>query len=168
METLGVRRLDANLVYQELLELSAGEATVDQVKDLIFTLNSQIETEENDSVEFSRLPILPVRDFGGNVSLDANGTGFAIVDRKKLHDIFRGRVKLLDFSLEEVCQLRPFIRWAGIEGRYLSRLVKETSTLNSTDKRPISDPYQDLKKKAYGLLRYCYPFSPNVFFSTFS
>lgn len=158
VETLGVRRLDANLVYQELLELSAGEATVDQVKDLIFTLNSQIETEENDSVEFSRLPILPVRDFGGNVSLDANGTGFAIVDRKKLHDIFRGRVKLLDFSLEEVCQLRPFIRWAGIEGRYLSRLVKETSTLNSTDKRPISDPYQDLKKKAYGLLRIAYHF----------
>ncbi|OTA86918.1 hypothetical protein M434DRAFT_399722 [Hypoxylon sp. CO27-5] len=165
LNKLGVRKLDANVVYQELLELNLKEATVDHVKDLLWTMNSQLEldTPKGSAETLLKRPIIPIRDVGGRVSLQSSSTEFAIVDRKTLDEIFGRRVKALDFTTNEICQLRAFIKWAGLEDRYLSRLVKETSVLDSGVKVPISDPRQDISKKAYGLLRIASNFnSPRV------
>lgn len=165
LNKLGVRKLDVDVVYQELLELDLKEATVDHVKDLLWTMNSQLEldTPKGSAENLLKRPIIPVRDVGGRVSLQSCNTEFAIVDRKTLDEIFGRRVKVLDFTTNEVCQLRPFIKWAGLEDRYLSRLVKETSVLNSGVKVPISDLTQDISKKAYGLLRIASNFnSPRI------
>ncbi|KAI0835964.1 hypothetical protein F5Y06DRAFT_114649 [Hypoxylon sp. FL0890] len=165
VEKLGVRMLDANIVYNELLELKPEEATVEHVKDLLRTMNSQLELDapQGSAADLLKHSIIPVREVGGRVSLQSSGTEFAIIDRKTLGEIFGRRVKALDFTTNEVCMLRPFIKWAGLENRYLSELVKETSVLNSGVKVPISDPTQDISKKAYGLLRIAANFnSPRV------
>ncbi|KAI1773105.1 hypothetical protein F4818DRAFT_443468 [Hypoxylon cercidicola] len=150
VEVLGVRGVDANLVYNELLELKPTEASVGHVKDLIWNLNSLLEIEHPN---FSKLPLLPLR-FDGRAFLPLfDNSEFAILDRKPLVPIFGDKITLLDFTYQEVFQLKPFIEWAGLEDRYLSRLVKETSTLDSSDKLPISDASQDVRTKAYGLYR---------------
>ncbi|KAI1137757.1 hypothetical protein F5Y05DRAFT_386264 [Hypoxylon sp. FL0543] len=162
---LGVRMLDANVVYNELLELKQEDATVEHVRELLWTLNSQLELDapQGSAEALLKLPILPVREIGGRVNLQSFDTEFAIIDRKPLGEIFGHRVKALDFNTNEVCQLRPFIKWAGLEHRYISRLVRETSGLNSGVKVPASDPMQDISKKAYALLRIAAHFnSPRV------
>ncbi|KAI1099079.1 hypothetical protein F4804DRAFT_345801 [Jackrogersella minutella] len=148
VEKLGVRLLDANVVYNELLELDLNKATVEHIKNLVWTLNSQLEIGIPDASAETLLQrcILPARDISGEVSLHPSTAEFAIIDRKDLGEIFGSRVK-----------------WAGLEHRYISQLVKETSVLYSGDKAPISDPTRDVSKKAYGLLRIATHFkSPRV------
>lgn len=162
VNTIGVSRLDANVVYQDLLELNPREAAVDDVKDLLRTMSSQIEIKspESSAAELFQRPILPVRDVNGRVTLRSSDTDFVIIDRKRLGDIFHDSVKMLDFSFSEVCHLHPLIRWAALEDRYISRLVKETSVLELGARTHISDPRQDIKKKAYSLFRYGYQPQP--------
>ncbi|KAI0850576.1 hypothetical protein F5Y00DRAFT_232702 [Daldinia vernicosa] len=165
VEKLAVRVLDADIVHNELLELKPEEATTERVKDLLWTFNSQIELKDfNTSPEkLLERRILPVRDVGGNVALHSAETGFGIIDRKKLGDAFYDKVKILDFTVNDVVKLKPLIKWAGLEDRYLSRLVQETSGLDSGLKTPISDPIQDIRRKAYGLLRIATHFkSPRI------
>jgi hypothetical protein len=55
--------------------------------------------------------------------------------------------------MQEICRLAPFIMWAGLEMRYLSRCVRESSRVAGVIERPISERNRDIKTKAYGLLR---------------
>ncbi|KAI5865504.1 hypothetical protein GGS23DRAFT_559520 [Durotheca rogersii] len=161
---LGVRMLDANIVYNELMGLEPDEAAVERVKDLLWTLNSQLEfgPPEGSADILLQHHILPIRHVGGSVSLDSSRAEFAIVDRKTLDDIFGRRLKVLDFTANEIHKLENFLKWAGLESRYLSRLVKESSVLDSSDKLPISDPTQDICKRAYGLLRIAVHFNSSL------
>ncbi|KAI1655267.1 hypothetical protein F4813DRAFT_186285 [Daldinia decipiens] len=165
VEKLAVRVLDADIIYNELLELDPEEATTGRVKNLLWTFNSHIELENfNTSPEkLLKRRILPVREVGGKIALHSAETSFGIIDRKKLGDIFYDKVKILDFAVNDIVKLMPLIKWAGLEDRYLSRLVQETSVVDSGLKTPISDPIQDIRKKAYGLLRIATHFrSPRI------
>ncbi|RYO86238.1 hypothetical protein DL764_009033 [Monosporascus ibericus] len=150
---LGVRRLEASIVYSELLALSAEEATVTHVKDLMWILNSQLEIEPLDCSpqDLLRRPILPVRGVDGRVSLQPEDAGFAIVDRKRLGEIFHDDIPFLDFTIHEIRQLKPLLMWASLEDRYLSRLVRETSALESRGTFSISESKQDIRRKAHGI-----------------
>ncbi|OTA98084.1 hypothetical protein M426DRAFT_17772 [Hypoxylon sp. CI-4A] len=152
---LGVRLLDADVVYQELYQLRPEESTVEHVKDLLWALNSQFEFKppRGSAEDLFKRPILPVQSTLGVVSLHAADTDFAIIDRKKLDGIFRSKIQALAFTVSETRQLEPLIKWVGLEDRYLSRLVKEASVLDSGIKIPLSDPNQDVKRRAHGLLR---------------
>ncbi|KAI1385608.1 uncharacterized protein F4822DRAFT_413682 [Hypoxylon trugodes] len=165
VEKLGVQRLDGAVVYNELLRLNVEEASVDQIKDLFWTLNSQLELAplNKPAEDLLQKPILPIRNCNGQVTLNSSDVEFAIVDRDRLHDMFGGKMKLLDFTKNEICHLGALIKWAGLEDRYLSWMVKESSDLDSGVKIPISDPTQDVSKKAYGLLRIATHFkSPRI------
>ncbi|KAI1799715.1 hypothetical protein F4811DRAFT_565353 [Daldinia bambusicola] len=165
VKKLGVCVLDADIVYNELLELDPGKTTVQYVKDLLWMFNSQIELGHPKGAPEKVLKrrILPVSDVGGQVALYSAETEFGIVDRKSLGDSFNSRVKLLDFNVNEIVKLKPLIQWAGLENRYLSGLVQETSVLDSGFKVPISDPIEDIGKKAYGLFRIAAHFkSPRI------
>ena len=54
---------------------------------------------------------------------------FAIIDRQHYALHFKDKIKILDFSMEEVRRLKPFIKWAGLTDRYLSRLVTERTVV---------------------------------------
>ncbi|RYP77160.1 hypothetical protein DL770_007110 [Monosporascus sp. CRB-9-2] len=153
VDILGVRRLEASIVYSELLALSAEEATVTHVKSLLWILNSQLEMEPLDCPpqNLLRRPILPVRGVDGRVSLQPEDAEFAIVDRKRLGEIFHDDIPFLDFTINEICQLKPLLMWASLEDRYLSRLVRETSALESRGTFSISEPRQDIRRKARGI-----------------
>ncbi|RYP39352.1 hypothetical protein DL767_002263 [Monosporascus sp. MG133] len=119
VDILGVRRLEAGIVYSELLTLSAEEATVTHVKNLMWILNSQLEVEllGCSPQNLLRRPILPVRGVDGRVSLQPGDAEFAIVDRKRLGEIFHDNIPFLDFTINEICQLKPLLMWASLEDR---------------------------------------------------
>ena len=71
--------------------------------------------------------IFSVRHPGdGEIKLvSATESEFVIIDREFLMAQFEGKIKLLDCTLSEVRQLRPFFEWANLEQRYLSRTVNK-------------------------------------------
>lgn len=79
---------------------------------------------------------------------------FSIKDRQNYWESFKGQVWMLDFTLEEVSELGPFLRWLKVEERYLSRSVSETSSFGGVDEMSSVDLTRDLQKRAKALLRY--------------
>ncbi|KAK3331475.1 hypothetical protein B0H66DRAFT_487633 [Apodospora peruviana] len=160
VNTLGVRTLTLQMVYDELLQTNSSRSTVDEVKNLLWSFNALLQTEPDrllDPQPLLNASVFPVRYPGdGGTSLRSPDTvEFAIVDREHLAARFRDKIKMLDYSLEDVRRLKPFLEWAKLEHRYLSASVREITSLSGGEDttRPITSPNRDLKRKAYGLLR---------------
>lgn len=159
VEELQVTRLTTQSLFDELLSLCDEEPAVGHVKQQLLTFSSLLrEAKPGDlpAAVPSRLlkkPLLPVRHTSGKVSLLPARTGFTIIDRAGPMVGFRDMVKTLDFSMQEVHDLEPFIRWACLEDRYLSRMVQETPDLGFGEKFRVLDPRYELKRKAHGLVR---------------
>ncbi|SMR45238.1 unnamed protein product [Zymoseptoria tritici ST99CH_3D1] len=79
--------------------------------------------------------------------------GMGVGDRDYLIKQFSGLIKLLDFEMEEVQDLRPFLEWTRIANRCLSVAVKERTFVGPGSTRPVVLSNLDLKRKAYAFLR---------------
>ena len=152
---LGVKTLNLQMVFDKLKEQGAGQSSIKEVKKTIWALNSLLQSEKRHPSPKAILEssVFPVRYPDGNVELRTSATAFAIADRKHLYDPFSNQAKFLDFSTNDILRLEHFLKWAGLENRYLSRSVKEISTLRGDPDKPISHPDRDVSPKAHGLLR---------------
>ncbi|EXJ63403.1 uncharacterized protein A1O5_11452 [Cladophialophora psammophila CBS 110553] len=152
---LGVSELSLDMVLDELIEKGARQASVKEVKDTLRTLALLLSS--NTSVASSRRilnsRVFPVRYSNGKVALRTSTTDFGIVDRQRLGELFARKATLLDFSLDEVRQLKPFFAWSGLENRYLSNMVKEISRVDGGEPDLITDRDRDICWKAGGLFR---------------
>ncbi|KAH6999499.1 hypothetical protein EDB80DRAFT_724771 [Ilyonectria destructans] len=158
IDFLGVDTLNLQIVYDELLHLGRSPSpSVDQVKQQIQSFNgllSDVSSYPKVKPEpLRRAKIFPVHFPGGEVKLFTGETNFAIVDRVTLGVYFAGQVKTLDFDLNEVHEIVPFIQWLGLEERYLSRSVKEISTVDQTDLRPVTPSEEKIRPIAHSLCR---------------
>lgn len=150
--------MSLSTIHDQLLRTCAsGSATVGRVKELLTSFNSLLPAAKTQPTpdKLLKCEFMPVTlCLFGESDLCTSETEFFIADRADLFTAFGERVPCLDFSLQEVCQLRPLIVWAGLESRYLSRCVHEASRVEGGVEMPISNPDRDVKRKAYGLLRY--------------
>lgn len=142
------------MVYDELRQ-SSGNNTV-ETKVAVLSLNGLLQTETTrlDPEPIRQAKVFPVRYPTGTVVLSSVSVDFAIGDRDKLKTMFRDKVALLDFEMEEVRRLRPLIEWLKLQDRYLSNSVEESTFILGDSERPISTPNRDLKRKAYHIARY--------------
>ncbi|KAF5878202.1 uncharacterized protein Bfra_000367 [Botrytis fragariae] len=84
---------------------------------------------------------------------------FAIVDRKEHGNVFKNKINVLDFSLEEVHSISQFLVELGLEGRFTSRAVKEDTKIED---RLLNDALtKDLRRKAYAICRYATHYGSN-------
>ncbi|KAJ0152697.1 Benzoate 4-monooxygenase [Fusarium oxysporum f. sp. albedinis] len=154
---LGVQELTLDMAYDELKEMGSRvpPPSVAAVKETIWALNSLLDTTADppDEEPISRGTVFPVRCPNKSVKLQSGRTQFAIADRKALGDIFAPQAKMLDFTLDEVRRLRPFLSWLDLESRYLSTSVREISTVAGglMDKLQYRD--REFRQKADGLFR---------------
>ncbi|CZR37438.1 uncharacterized protein FPRO_02302 [Fusarium proliferatum ET1] len=150
---LGVKLLTLQMVYDELRQ-SSGNNT-EETKVAILSLNGLLQTETTllDPEPIRQAKVFPVRYPTGTVVLSSASVDFAIGDRDKLKTMFRDKVALLDFEMEEVRRLRPLIEWLKLQDRYLSNSVEENTFILGDSERPISTPNRDLKRKAYHIAR---------------
>ena len=152
--TLGVKTLTLQIVYDDLLEMSE-QATIEETKAKIWSLNAFFHTE-NDYVDpkpLSKRPIFPVVYPDGTNALRSAATQFVIPDREHLASRFRGKIKILDFSQEEVRHLKAFFEWANLSHLYISAAVKELTSLSGETTRLSPSPNRDLRRKAHAILR---------------
>lgn len=156
LEVLGVKTLTAQMAYDGLKQTTP-DAPVARVKNTIESFSSLLRVEPNRHLDPGKLlqaAFLPVRYPDGSVALRSTEVDFAIVDREYLGELFRGRVKLLDYSLEDVRRLTPFLQWAGLEHRHLSRCTREITSASSEARRSIKMRSRRLKSKAHAILRW--------------
>ncbi len=130
---------------------------VSEAKETLGVLSSFLEAGEgqpSDPKDLLKARIFPVRQPQGTVELVTADVEFAIPDRKHWAEAFGGKVRILDFSLGEVQRLKPLLRWAGLESRYLSAAVQEGSGISRLGCAPLRDSRKDIPPKAHALFRY--------------
>ncbi|KAK4209476.1 hypothetical protein QBC37DRAFT_391255 [Rhypophila decipiens] len=160
IDKIGVQTLTLEMIYDELIQVHHHERTVDDIKNVIWSFNSLLQTEPAERHQLDPHPLLAARVFavkypeGGKRLVSAAETEFAIIDRDSMAARFEDKIKLLDYTLAEVRQLKPFLEWANLEHRYLSRSVKDiTSVSSGALSRNVSASKRDVKRRAYALLR---------------
>lgn len=160
-EVLQVPSLNLTMIYEELLGGLSSGSTTERVKDLLLNFSLLLPAEANPPPpkRLRQSQIFPIKPPGrNNTTLGTGKTEFFVVDREDLFIAFGDRVQCFDFSMKDVCRLRPFIDWIGLESRYLSRCVEEVSKVRGGTEWPIRESKRDIKNKAYGLLRYIPPY----------
>ena len=141
-------------LVQGLCSLAQGQPSIADVKEMIWAI-SAMDPEKRDLIPLVPCNILPVRRVrhgSAEVSLQICGSNFSVVDRTKLADIFREHVGFLDFSLEEVRQLDPFLQALDLSKKFLSCVCTE-ETACSDDGALDVDLAENFKNRAYDLLR---------------
>jgi len=148
---LGVKTMTARMVYDKL---KGTDLSLEDAKQTLHTFNSLLLVSVRD--EFDPVPILeqkvfPVRFPKGEVRLQTGGSDFALIDRQSLGDDFRDVARFLDFNVDDIRTLQPLIKWTGLDDRYLSKAVKEISSVAPDETRPISSPNRNIHSKAQAL-----------------
>jgi hypothetical protein len=153
---LGVKLVDLKMAVDELKEAGSRERTsVAEVKESIWTVNSLIPSSANcpNPGAIARNRIFPVKHPNGAVTCASITTEFFVTDREPLRECFETVVKLLDFTLEDVVKLGPFLDWVRLGDRYLSHRVKEIASFHGGEATPILNPNRQIKNRAHALLR---------------
>ncbi|KAF4452438.1 hypothetical protein F53441_4718 [Fusarium austroafricanum] len=154
---LGVQELTLHMAYDELKEMGSRvpPPSVAAVKETIWALNSLLVSTGGlpDEEPILLGAVFPVKYPNRSVKLQSGRTQFAIADRKALGDIFAPQAKMLDFTLDEVRRLRPFLSWLDMESRYLSTSVREISTVAGGRMDKLRYPSREIAQKADGLYR---------------
>ncbi len=158
-KVLGVKQVDLMMAIDELKHTgSRPSVLVPEVKQSIWTVNSLLSTETSlpDPSDILNSSIFPIRYPHGDVTCRSVSTEFFVVDREQLSQNFATKVKFLDFSLEDVVRLRPFLHWAGLQSRYFSRCIKEVTSFPGEGASPISSTDVQIRYRAHPLLRFVY------------
>ncbi|GFF84697.1 conserved hypothetical protein [Aspergillus udagawae] len=154
-ELIGVQTLTLQMVHDKLVGQGSGKLSAEEVKQTIWLLNSYMQDENNlpDPRQVLTAKVFPVRYPTGSVELCSSAVDFAIADRKHLLVSFSNKAKFLDFNVNEIARLEPFLQWTGIHRRYLSSLIKEISTVRGDSHKSLTSSDRNIARKAYGLLR---------------
>jgi hypothetical protein len=155
IDTLGVQTLTLQMAYDDLLETSS-QATMKEIISKLWCLNALLSTDDTyvDPKPLLQKPIFPVVYPDGSKALRSADTQFAITDREHLASRFRGKIRILDFTQEEVRSLKIFFDWANLSHCYLSASVKELTSISGETAPFIPSPTRDLNRKAHAILRY--------------
>ncbi|KAB5566357.1 hypothetical protein GE09DRAFT_1106410 [Coniochaeta sp. 2T2.1] len=161
LDVLGVQEMTLDMIFDKL-ENETVELTAEDFKQTLLACSSLLSCEDEEVLRelrqekrniFFHRKVFPIRLSSGEIQLCEGSMDFSLIDRHSLAEDFAGKAKFLDFDMGEVRLLQPFISWIGLEGRYLSKMVREISSADSNSTRPISDPQREIRRRAHALLR---------------
>jgi len=144
-------------MYIDSLKAEAkGNASAAQIKETMALICS-LGVGETDLSSFVEAKVLPVKLANGVCSFASASSrdefvDFAIVENAIHWDAFKGKIVVLDLSLEEIRDTRPLLLAIGLEERFSSNLVKEV-----TDVRGGSQDHEmtrTLRIKSQAIVRY--------------
>jgi hypothetical protein len=156
VNVLGVKTADSAMVIDELIRRTKQRnlLTCDEAKSILREIARLMVTEKIDKKletslkRLSQAEVLPVRVGHNDPILVDTSTDFAIADHKRYDDALRPHAAFLDCTLEEVQELLPLIKALGLDSRYLSQTVKETSVITG-DLDSNDELTKELQARAY-------------------
>ncbi|EPE32824.1 ATPase of HSP90 chaperone/DNA topoisomerase II/histidine kinase [Glarea lozoyensis ATCC 20868] len=140
-------------LIEALVARSRNGSSLADIKQTIKAINRMKPTWKDLQV-LRAYGFLPIRRHSedGNVTLGNLFETFAVIDNTKISAIFNDHVDMLDFSLEEVLELEPFLHGLGLKSKYLSRIYTTDTDCGegSTMDDKLTDNFMDI---AYDILR---------------
>lgn len=144
-------------MYVDSMKAEAkGKPSAARIKETMRLICS-LGVGENDFSSLIEAKVLPVKLANGaggfsSASFKADCVDFAIVENTVHRDAFKGRIVVLDFSLEEIRDTRPLLLAMGLEARFSSKLVKEvTDVRGGSQDREMTG---NLRIKSQAIVRY--------------
>jgi hypothetical protein len=143
-------RLDMHIVA---LKQKAAQAfkTRDEIHQIIVNI-CQFNPSSRELEQLADCACFPVVSSSGSESWTCSTGVFAISDRAEYWRLFKGKIDLLNFTLEEVHAIEVFLRAMGQRSKYMSQSVefrtKATGGVKD-DKRTAT-----FNRKAYAICRY--------------
>lgn len=142
-------------MYREALQSGAqGNASTAEIKEIMTSICSLDFKGDISGLVYAK--ILPIKLANGRYSLaSASGwevTDFAIVETVAHRDAFESKIAALDFSIEDVRDLRPLLLAMGLKPRFSTQVVKEVTVAGES-----SEDYEmtrNLQDKSHALVRY--------------
>jgi hypothetical protein len=140
--------------YLEQLRRLASEDVVDigAVKAAIYNLNG-LRPGPDELRGLSQIRFLPVVMPSGAVEILKPTDTFFIADRVEYLSAFRGKVPILDFSLEEGWRLHHLLGNLGLEDQYMSNAVQEQTVVGQPSLEHCPRETGQFRKKAPHIYR---------------
>ena len=162
-KVLDIRDMTVDAVLRELdfiLESPFSEDTIEDVRSALLDL-SAFEMDDLEGVcgehgllDPSHQPFLPViQPDTGEAILEAREGDFYIADDPLMLELFKDRVPLLDFTIDEHPRLCAFYETLRLEHRYLTCAVQR-ECYEKSDCLEDSNLTQDFRRKAVDIYRY--------------
>ncbi|KAF8859481.1 hypothetical protein BDZ45DRAFT_673240 [Acephala macrosclerotiorum] len=151
---LNISPASLGTLVEGLRALAQGQPSVLAIKGMIEAINAK-DPKREDLTSLADTNFLPIRRTGSVsavVRFQSCRSNFSIIDRTKLADIFRPCTGFLDFSLEEVQNLAPFLQALGLRNKYLSHLCTEETACGDSGVLDVVLTGR-FKNRAYYLLR---------------
>lgn len=141
-------------LVEGLCSLANGQPSVPQIKEMIRAIND-MDPRREDLTPLVSCNILPIRNVSHGVvsiTLKSCASNFVINDRVQLSTIFTGHVGFLDYYLEEVRALTPFLHALNLSEKYLSSVCTEHTACDDSGDLDLVLT-EKFKDRAYHLLR---------------
>ena len=144
-------------MYIDSLKAEAkGKTSAAKIKDTM-ALICGLEFGETDFSSLVEAKVLPVKLTDGvvkfaSVSSKDDFVDFAIVENTIHWDAFKGKIVVLDFSLEEIRDTRPLLLAMGLKERFSSNLVKEVT--DARGRFQDHEMTENLRLKSQAIVRY--------------
>ncbi|KAL8701070.1 MAG: hypothetical protein Q9201_005112 [Fulgogasparrea decipioides] len=149
-------------MYVDSLKAEAkGKASAAQVKETM-ALICRLGFGETDLSGLVEDKVLAVKRTNGVSSFAAafskdESVDFAIVENIIHWDAFKGKIAVLDFSLEEIRDTRPLLLALGLEKRFSSKLVKEITDVRGGSQN--HETTRNLRTKSQAIARCAFHFA---------
>lgn len=147
--------MNINVLLQELGRTAKKTSPdVDEVKRIILTIaellasDPGVEVNEEQLRTLKKTAFLPVRGPNG-LNLLSVDQAFTINDHQRYGRLFENQAKILDFGHEEMTSLYPLFELLGLEGRFLSGLVKSKTTVDKSTAHQALQHY--IRDRAFAL-----------------
>ena len=151
---LKISKPTVDMYIDSLIAEAKGKASAAQIKETMALICS-LGFGDNDFSSLGEAKVLPIKLANGACSFasaSSKDVNFAIVENNIHLDAFKGKIVVLDFSLEEIRDCRPLLLAMGLEERFSSKIVKEV-----TDVRGGSQDHETtriLRIKSQAIVRY--------------
>ena len=139
-----------------IAEAKGKEISAARIKETM-TLICSLGVGESDFSSLLEANVLPVKLANGEGGFASacpkdGSLDFAIVENSIHWDAFKGKIVVLDFSLEEIRDTRPLLLAMGLKERFSSKLVKEITKVQGGSQD--HEMTRNLRIKSQAIVRY--------------
>lgn len=149
---LGVQKPNLQMHVQALQALARNrpDQSAMEIRRMI-KLISSLNPTTNSVTSLAKSNIFEVKLVSGTNAFTTAAADFAISDRAEYGDAFESKIRILDYSVQEVRQCSSFLLAMGLKDRHLSETVEEKTRV---DNGVISNSLtMRFRQKAYALFR---------------
>jgi len=153
---LKVSEPTVEMYIDSLISEAKGLASAAQIKETM-ALICGLDIGESDVSSLVEAEVLPVKLANGvgvfaSASAEHEYADFVIVENAIHRNAFEGKITVLDFSLEEIRDIKPLLLALGLEGRFSSKLIEEITEVSGGSKD--REMTRNLRIKSQAMVRY--------------